>query len=88
MPNEPNELHDPPKEGLALGWIGGRCQWRGGQGESGFADCVERGTESLNTYVRAKVELNAWPGDSSTGTICRYPSKNNLRISASQTPGD
>jgi len=28
------------EEGLALGWIGGGCQWCGGHVESGFADWV------------------------------------------------
>ena len=55
-----------------------------------MTDCVEDVVAGygMPEHIRAKVVLNAWQGDPSTGTICRYPIKNNLRISASQTPGD
>jgi len=46
-------------------------------------DVVWKSEHRIQRFV-----LNAWQGDPSTGTICRYPIKNILRISASQTPGD
>ncbi len=75
-PKSPTKPHNLPKANMTSGLFKGRMARRGGYVESGVADCVGRGA------------VNAWDGDPSTGTICRYPIKNNLRISASQTPGD
>jgi len=49
---------------------------------------TSRAGQGMPEHIRAKVEPNAWQWDPSTGTICRYPIKNILRVSASQTPGD